>query len=129
MTDQSSDLGAGTRAGVAYVCEQLERIRRDLRHHSARGTAPLDLLMAVLGAGEDPTAPLEAVHEALLAAGDARGVHGGQRGLNPIGAASAMPETWVLLCPTDSCSRYGWPDGPETHACAISGRPLRRERL
>lgn len=56
-------------------------------------------------------------------------MHGGQRGLNPIGAASAMPEAWVLLCPTDRCSRYGWPDGPEAHACAISGRPLRRERL
>ncbi|MFI5828572.1 hypothetical protein ACIA6C_15160 [Streptomyces sp. NPDC051578] len=130
MTDQYSGLGAGTRAGIAHVCERLERIREDLQNHSAQGAAPLDHLMSVLRAGEDPTVPLEALHEALLAAGDARGINGGQgRGLNLIGADSAMPAESVLLCPTGLCSRFGWPDGPGTSPCRISGRPLRTERL
>ncbi|MET7761579.1 hypothetical protein [Streptomyces sp. NPDC005336] len=129
MTDQHDVNGAGPREDVAYVCEQLEHIRTLLQTHSPAGTAPLERLVATLQAGEDPAMPLDAVHEALLAAGDAVGIHGRVRGLNPIGADPATPREWVLLCPTGQCSRYSWPDGPQAPSCPVSGQSLRTEPL
>ncbi|MGW1761540.1 hypothetical protein [Streptomyces mirabilis] len=129
MSDQRSGRDPGPLDEVAYVCGQLERIRADLEMHSAQGAAPVERLLAVLRAGEDPTALLDALHEALLAAGDAAGIHGRARGLNPIGADPAVPGKWVLLCPSGQCSRYCWPDGPDAPRCRINDQPLRRERL
>ncbi|MER7468419.1 hypothetical protein [Streptomyces sp. NPDC097981] len=131
MSDQYDDGGrdAESREGVAYVCDQLEQIRGALATTGAEGVTPLERLLAALRAGEDLTAPLDALHEALLAAGDAAGVHGRARGRDPIGVNPALPDEWVLLCPTRQCSRFGWPDGLEEPDCRISGRPLRRERL
>ncbi|MFF2431640.1 hypothetical protein [Streptomyces mirabilis] len=86
-------------------------------------------MLAALAAGDAPTVPLAELHEALLVAGDAAGVHGRARGLDPIGLDPGTPDEYVLLCPTRHCSRHAWPDSPEAPRCRISGQPLRRERL
>lgn len=130
MIDQNSDRGTGRRDQLAYVCAELERIHTDLETHSTTGVEPLERLIAALSAGTDPTAPLDALHEALLAAGDAAGINGrADRGLNPIGIGPALPAEWVLLCPSGQCSRHCWPEGPDAPRCRISDQPLRRERL
>ncbi|WP_159049073.1 hypothetical protein [Streptomyces sp. NRRL B-3648] len=102
-----------------------------MRDHGTRGTAPLDGLLAALAAGEALTASLAELHEALLAAGDAAGVDGRTRGLDPVklGLDPSTPDEYVLLCPTGHCARHAWPDSPQTPHCRISGQPLRRERL
>ncbi|GAA1530712.1 hypothetical protein GCM10009730_44970 [Streptomyces albidochromogenes] len=109
----------------------MERIRTDLDAYAAEGTAPLERLLAALRDGEDPAPALDALHEALLAAGDAVGVHGGggTRGMTPLGVDPATPDEWVLICPTRQCSRHAWPDASEAPRCRVSGQPLRRERL
>ncbi|MFB7253715.1 hypothetical protein [Streptomyces nojiriensis] len=129
MIEANGDRDTRRRDEVAYVCGRLDRIRADLEAHGADGAAPLEDLAAALRAGTDPTARLDALHEALLAAGDAAGVGGGARGLDPIGTSAPVPDAWVLLCPTGQCSRYSWPDGPEAPRCSIGDEPLRRERL
>ena len=130
MPDQrDNNYATESRAEVAYICDQLDRIRAALETHSIRGVAPLERVLAALLAGEDMTEALEALHVALLAAGDAAGINGRTRGMKPIGANSAMPDESVLLCPTNQCSRYNWPDGPEAPRCRITGQPLREERL
>ncbi|MEU9620813.1 MULTISPECIES: hypothetical protein [unclassified Streptomyces] len=121
--------GLGSREEIAYVCDQLEHIGAALEMYGPAGRAPLEHLLAALRDGEDPAAPLDALHEALLAAGDAAGIHGRARGLNPQGVTPATPDEWVLLCPAHQCSRHTWPDGPAAPRCRISGLPLRRERL
>jgi hypothetical protein len=123
--------GSGTqsREDLAYVCDQLGSIRAALEAHSPEGAASLERLLAALRDGADLAAPLNVLHEALLAAGDAAGIHARARGLHAQGANAATPEEWVLLCPTGQCSRYAWPDGPDTPRCRISDQPLREERL
>jgi len=119
-----------TRAEVAYVCDQLDQIRAVLQAYGPTGAAPLERLLAALRAGEELTAPLDALDAALLAAGDALGIGGRVRGLNPTGVDRAVPEEWVLLCPSGQCSRHALPDDRgEAPRCRISGRPLRGERL
>ncbi|MEU6481068.1 hypothetical protein ABZ858_30175 [Streptomyces sp. NPDC047017] len=118
-----------SRKDVAYVCRQTERIRADLVTYGPDGAAPLERLLSALRDGEEITAPLDALHEALLAAGDAVGIYGHTRGLTPHGVTPTMPDERVLLCPTDQCSRFEWPDGADALRCPISSRPLRREHL
>ncbi|WP_406368153.1 hypothetical protein [Streptomyces sp. NBC_01546] len=117
------------RDDVAYICDQLGSIRTTLEAHSPLGAAPLEGLLAALRDGEDPATPLNVLHEALLAAGDAAGVYARSRALNPPGVNPAVPDEWVLLCPTGQCSRHAWPDGSDVPRCRISDRPLRAERL
>lgn len=130
-----SDRGTGEpntecRDAVAYVCDQLDYIRRSLTARDCRGAAPLDRLLTALHNGEELSTLLQALHEALLAAGDAAGIRPETRGLNPIGTPPAMPHEWVLLCPSGECSRHAWLDGSEAPpTCRISGHPLRKERL
>ncbi|MFK4068245.1 hypothetical protein [Streptomyces sp. NPDC029674] len=130
MAEQHSGVDTRVREAIAHVCGRLERIRADLETYATGGAAPLERLLADLRAGEDPAPALDALHEALLAAGDAVGVHGGAaRGLTPLGADPALPDERVLLCPTRQCSRIAWPDGSDAPRCRVSGRPLRGERL
>lgn len=128
MADHS-DSFVGLRDEVAYVCQQLERLRAALEAYGADGATPLERLIAALRAGENPSTSLERLHQALLAIGDAAGVHGGERSLNPIGAGPTGLEESVLLCPMGRCSRYSWPDGLDAPNCHISDQPLRTERL
>ncbi|MEE4418400.1 hypothetical protein [Streptomyces bugieae] len=117
------------REDIAYVCDQLDRIRATLEAYGTDGAAPLERLLAALRAGGDLGPPLDVLHEALLAAGDAAGVNGRARGLTPLGITSPAPDEWVLLCPAGLCARHAWPDRGEPPRCRISDRPLRRERL
>lgn len=121
--------GAESREDIAYVCDQLDHIRSTLETHSAVGLTPLRHVLAALDDGEDLAEPLDALHDALLVAGDAVGIRSNVRGLHPIGVTPATPDEWVLLCPTGRCPRHAWPDGDETPRCRISDRPLRREQL
>jgi hypothetical protein len=129
VTDQDDGWADRAKDEVAYVCRQLERIRAVLQAHGSGGAAPLERLVTALRAGEDHAAPRDVLHEALLAAGDAAGIRSQARDLNPIGVGPAMPEEWVLLCPTDQCSHYSWPSHSDVPRCRISDRPLRRRRL
>ncbi|WP_125591706.1 hypothetical protein [Amycolatopsis balhimycina] len=129
MIDQPDGRGVESRERVAYVCVQSDRIRAVLETHGPDGAAPLERTLAALRDGEETTAPLDALHDALLVAGDAAGINGRARGLTPHGVSPAMPDEWVLLCPMHHCSRYTWPSGPELPRCTISGQPLRRERV
>lgn len=129
MIDRPDSRGVESRERVAYVCVQLDRIRAALEAHGCDGAAPLERVLAALGDGEETTAPLDALHEALLVAGDAAGINGRVRGLTPHGVDPGMPDEWVLLCPMQQCSRYAWPSGPELPRCTISGLPLYRERV
>ncbi|MFI2614711.1 hypothetical protein [Streptomyces sp. NPDC018584] len=105
MAEQHSGVDTRVREAIAHVCGRLERIRADLETYAAEGAAPLERLLADLRAGEDPAPALDALHEALLAAGDAVGVHGGAaRGMTPLGvdprparrAGAALPDAPVL---------------------------------
>lgn len=130
MPDQyDGGCDTGFREAVAYVCDELAHIRETLEARTSEGVAPLERVLAALRAGEALAAPLDALHEALLTAGDASGIYGHPRGLIPRGVSPAMPDEWVLLCPRNQCSRHAWADGPEAPRCRITGQPLRRERL
>jgi hypothetical protein len=129
MDDRHDARTGGTGDDIAYVCTQLDRMREDLQAYGPQGAEPLERVVAAVRAGQDPTAPLDALHEALLFAGDATGVRGQGRGLFPIGVGAQRPDGWLLLCPTGQCARYAWPDAQEPSGCRITGQPLRRERL
>ncbi|MGW6404482.1 hypothetical protein [Streptomyces sp. NPDC055134] len=129
MDDRHDARTGGTGDDIAYVCTQLDRMREDLRAYGRQGAEPLERVVAAVRAGQDPTASLDALHEALLFAGDAAGVRGQGRGLFPIGVSAQRPDDWVLLCPTGQCARHAWPDAQEPAGCRITGQPLRRERL
>lgn len=58
---------------VAYVCGHLEEVRTVLADHQ---TAHLDEVLQAIEHGQDLSGPLQALHEALLAMGDHRGVFG-----------------------------------------------------
>ncbi|MET7648178.1 hypothetical protein ABZS83_32055 [Streptomyces sp. NPDC005426] len=131
MNDQQNSWGtqSGWREEVAYVCGKLDAIRATLEAHGSEGPAPLDRVLETLLRGEDPGAQLDYLHESLLTAGDAVGVHGRARGLKPNGIDTPAPDARVLLCPMDRCASHRWPDGSDAPLCHISGQPLRRERL
>ncbi|MFB6877889.1 hypothetical protein [Streptomyces sp. NPDC056323] len=127
---EGRSLEAHEREEVAYICNQLNYIRTTLETYGAEGAAPLERILAALRHAEGlPSAHLEALHEALLAAGDAVGIHGHLRGLTLNGFDTPEPDAWVLLCPTGQCARYALPDRPDTPPCRINHRPLRKERL
>jgi hypothetical protein len=130
LTDQQDTRRTRSREEVAYVCARLDQIRTSLERYGREGAAPLERVVAALRAEEDPVPALDALHEALLVAGDAVGLHGRVRGLSPLGVDADLPDEWVLLCPTGQCARHAWPDGGDAEPpCRVSGRPLRRARL
>ncbi|MFF4835060.1 hypothetical protein [Streptomyces sp. NPDC001315] len=133
QADQANQYDDGTapdlREDIAYVCDQLDRIRTALEAYGRDGVVPLECLLTALHGGEDLAAPLSTLHEALLAAGDAAGIRGQARGLEPIGVGAPTPDERVLLCPIHQCSRHAWPGSCGAARCLISGQPLRTERL
>ncbi|AWW36384.1 MULTISPECIES: hypothetical protein [Streptomyces] len=124
-------VSAGDRAGdgLAVVCARADRIRADLGN-----SALVDGVLGAARAGQGVEEALAALHEAILATGDALGVHG-QATLRDVPGVSVagiarVPTDAVHVCPTGSCSRYRWADEPgPVPVCEVSGRPLRRERL
>lgn len=117
--------------GIATVCGDLDELRRFLDEMGAASV--LQRLLTQLDAGEDVAESLDAVHDALLAHGDAVGIYGsGSRGIGPRpqDLAAPRPAEAVFLCPQRRCSRLWWPDADEAvPSCALTGRRLRWERL
>lgn len=135
MANEIGDVARKISEGLAYVCQHLDQIRADLSYCDGSGDlGPLERLLAAVSESREIAGPLNALHDALLAGGDALGVYGhardsGPRGLRPAGVDERPVET-VYLCPNGGCSRYGWPDATNgTPQCEISGKRLRRERL
>ncbi|MEQ4720606.1 hypothetical protein [Nonomuraea sp. B19D2] len=120
--------------GLAIVCAHVEEIRADLRSGSRGDDAPLERVLATARAGEDIAGPLDALHLALRADGDALGLNGydegGTRAIQAAGITVTDPGEVVYLCPDGRCVRYWWPaGGTPVPRCTISGDALRRDRL
>ncbi|WP_351233329.1 hypothetical protein [Streptomyces sp. NPDC002133] len=126
MAEEPNGAAERIRDALAYVCRQLDVLSAVLPENDE--ASPLRRLLEAMRNGEDPDRPLQALHTALLAAGDHIGVYG-NRGIRPVGVDDGAEET-VYLCPAHRCSRYSWPaatvDPPQ---CAITEQPLRRDGL
>lgn len=112
---------------VAYVCQNLADLRAQLDDR-----APLDRLVAAVRGGGDVARLLDELHEALVAGGDVRGVHGASgRSVRLAGVTAAAPPETLYTCPHRRCARYAWPEpgasAPPT--CAIDDTPMLLERL
>ncbi len=134
---------------VAYVCQNLELLRAQLLDGQLGDDEPLERVLAAVRSGGNVDGALEHLHLLLQADGDARGVHGlldgegGSRGLGggePPGghglyqvtglSRGAGPADIVYLCPAHRCTRSWAPHpGVPLPRCAITGQPLRRDRL
>ncbi|MFD5782641.1 hypothetical protein [Streptomyces sp. NPDC126933] len=120
---------------LAAVCAHLEEIRADLRSGPGGDEGPVERVLAAARDGDDPEGTLAVLHAVLQADGDPQGLDGytnhagATRGLRPAGISTTRAEL-VYVCPAGRCARYWWPQAavPVPH-CAISGIPLRRERL
>ncbi|MFI9636446.1 hypothetical protein ACIHAX_27510 [Nocardia sp. NPDC051929] len=114
-------------AGLAYLCGHLQEIRGTLGDDGTDTSTPLHKLLSSVRSGDGAgiAAALDAVHTALRAAGDARGLYGHHRGLVPVGVHSIEV---VYRCPLERCDGRDDVDA-EPPRCAVSGRELRRERL
>ncbi|QKV90797.1 hypothetical protein HUT19_02785 [Streptomyces sp. NA02950] len=136
---------------MAYVCQNLEQLRSQLLEGQLGDDGPLDRLLAAVRSGGEVDGALEHLHLLLQADGDARGVHAldgaedGARGLGDGGlpggpglhqvtgltrGAAPGPADIVYLCPAHRCAR-SWVPHPTVPLprCAITGQPLRRDRL
>ena len=116
-------------AGLAYLCRHLQEIRSTLGDEETDPATPLRKLLDMVSVGRTPDLAdaLSAVHDALRAAGDARGVYGNHRSLVPVGVRNLEI---VYRCPLARCDgRTGDDIGDDPPTCAISGQELLRERL
>jgi hypothetical protein len=124
--------------GLAFVCEQLETIRRDLRRSSqeeqGQDPAPVLGIMEAIRAGSDLAGPLRGLHTALLKAGDPTGVWGhvqpSFRDVTLVGDDPGMAFEVVYRCPLGRCSGRT-PDNTTTFplTCDLSGRELIKKTL
>jgi hypothetical protein len=120
-------------AGLAYACQYLDDICEVLR---AAGTAgqgrPTEVrhVAEAVRTGADPRGPLEALHAALLGAGDPRGVWGAARNLMMTGLADNVPYEPVYTCPNGLCSGHDAAAATAiSFTCALTRQPLRKESL
>ncbi|NUP28333.1 MAG: hypothetical protein HOQ44_16870 [Nocardia sp.] len=128
MSSLPSDTARAT-AALAYLCDHLAEIRATLGDTGTDGATPLQRLLTAVHAGrsEDIGPAQNAVHTALRVAGDAPGIFGHTRSLEAVGVHSFEI---AYRCPLQVCNGRGDAgaviDAPQ---CAVSGRPLLRERL
>lgn len=137
MADRPDKVAERSITRTAAVCEHQEEIRAEL-HAGAQGDAePLERVLAAVLRGGDLDAPLNDLHAALQAGGDAHGLdgygngaHRPVRGPRPVGITSTGPGETVYLCPQARCARNWVPQGSQAvPTCTISGVGLRRTRL
>lgn len=121
--------------GLAYVCRHLDTLRTALQHdRNDQGEEEPALLRQVLEAVRtrtDLAGPLQALHTALLDAGDTLGVWGAaQRGVNLAGTDQGVPFEPVYRCPLGRCAGRR-PDNTTVFPliCTITGRELHQETL
>ncbi|GAA2439257.1 hypothetical protein [Streptomyces macrosporus] len=119
--------GQRLRTAIGYVCGNTPYIRQTLIE--AGNARALDAALEAIRSAADPEPALTALHEALLAAGDARGIMPTVRGLRPAGANAHLPALAVYVCPTDRCSRHSRAEHDDPPRCTLSGEPLRLTRL
>jgi hypothetical protein len=125
----SSEDAGRVAAGLAYLCGHLEDLRSILGDDGTDVGMPLHHLLAVVRSGtpSDIGAALDAVHTALQAAGDARGLYGHHRDPAPIGVHHLEI---VYRCPLARCTgRAADEVDGDPPRCALTGRELLRERL
>jgi hypothetical protein len=80
--------------------------------------------------GADLREPLEALHAALLDAGDPRGVWGAARALMMTGLATDVPFEPVYACPHAHCSGHDIATATAiSFMCTLTNQPLRKETL
>ncbi|MGV9633337.1 hypothetical protein ACWDO0_04095 [Nocardia rhamnosiphila] len=116
-------------AGLAYLCEHLEDIRSVLEDDGSDHGTPLNRLLAVVHSDgvTDLGVALDAVHTALQAGGDARGLYGHHRAATPIGVHHLEI---VYRCPLARCTgRTAAEVHDDPPRCALTERELLRERL
>jgi hypothetical protein len=119
------------REGIAYICENLARVRRALAGVDADDERQLlGLLRERVLDGGDPQDILDAIHATLLAAGDARGIYARTRGeLALPGMAVNRPVEIAYLCPVMRCLRVV--PGPLVISpkCNLTDNPLHQGRI
>lgn len=122
-------------AGLAYVCQHLRDICEVLRPDSGGDPGqrdPLEVRRVTDAArtGADLRGPLEALHAALLAVGDPRGVWGAARTLMLTGLATDIPFEPVYACPHDHCSGHSIATAAAiSFTCTLTRQSLRKETL
>ncbi len=125
----SSQNAGRVAAGLAYLCGHLEDIRSVLGDDGSDTATPLNRLIAAVhsDSATDLGGALDAVHTALQAGGDARGLYGHHRTPTPIGVHHLEV---VYRCPLARCTGR---TADEVHddppRCALTERELLRERL
>lgn len=120
--------------GLAYVCRHLDTLRTALRHgqhDQEEEPASLRQVLEAVRTGADLAGPLQALHTALLEAGDTLGVWGAaRRGVTLAGDDPGVPFEPVYPCPLGRCTGRH-PDNTTIFPliCTITGRELHQETL
>ena len=86
MAEETNEAASRVADALAGVCGQLDSLRALLPDDDEG--SPLEKLLEAVRAGQDPAGPLDALHTALLAAGDHLGVYGNTRSLRPMGSTA-----------------------------------------
>lgn len=118
-------------AGLAYACRYLKDIREVLRPDGDQRD-PLEIrrVADAVRTGADLRGPLEALHGALLAAGDPWGVWGAARALMMTGLDADVPFEPMCACPHDHCSGHSIVTATAiSFTCTLTRQPLRSEAL
>jgi hypothetical protein len=119
--------------GLAYVCRHLDTLRTALRHgqHHEEEPAALQQVLEAARTLADLTGPLQALHTALLKAGDTLGIWGAaRREVTLAGDDHGVPFEPVYRCPLGRCTGRH-PDNTTIFPliCTITGRELHQETL
>lgn len=131
MSEETHQRSVRVAEGLAYVCRNLDSLHAVLPGDEQ---SPLRRLLAAMRADHDQAGPMEALHAALLAAGDPLGVWGHarseSRAVSIAGADGGRPFEPIYLCPQGRCSGRRV-DKTTTFplTCAITGQHLRRDHL
>ncbi|MFI6004870.1 hypothetical protein ACIA98_31440 [Streptomyces sp. NPDC051366] len=121
---------------LGIVCANADRIRGRLRRGPTGNDAVLQEVLTAVQDGRETARPVDDLHAVLQSLGDNQGLYayGGtgstaERRVHAAGVHRDRSGESVYLCPADRCTRYGWPGHGPAPVCAVSGDPLRLDRL